>query len=229
MLFRVPDVMKSPLQDPKVLEMQANRPQELSLKEVQTVTEKFKVKIGEGGFGAVYYGTLPNGTTVAVKVRSLNSNQGTREFTTEVSLEIHSNLVSSMETAPLFWFLRLILEIMKILKLKRRRKKPYESRQLNKQIWRGQLLSHCFFLRPKIEILKYNFDQAYLFLNIYFRKLKCKIENKFLDYLDLSPFLYLLLLLLDLIKNLNLSNKQNWRDQHLLSKCLSSSGDLIVR
>lgn len=47
---------------------------------------------GEGGFGAVYHGTLRNGRTVAVKVRSLNTNQGTREFTTEVSLSVRSDL-----------------------------------------------------------------------------------------------------------------------------------------
>ncbi|CAM6100849.1 unnamed protein product [Calypogeia fissa] len=89
-------VMKSPLQDPKDIEMQSSSPVKLSLKEVQTVTEKFKSKIGEGGFGAVYYGTLPNGTAVAVKVRSLNSNQGTREFTAELELLRtikHENLV----------------------------------------------------------------------------------------------------------------------------------------
>jgi RIO-like serine/threonine protein kinase len=78
--------MKSPLQELKQLEMQYTGPRELSLKEVQQVTGKFKQKIGEGGFGAVYYGVLSNGTAVAVKVGSLNRLQGTKEFTTEARI-----------------------------------------------------------------------------------------------------------------------------------------------
>jgi len=39
-----------------------------SLKSIQTATGNFKTLIGEGGFGAVYRGTLPHGQEVAVKV-----------------------------------------------------------------------------------------------------------------------------------------------------------------
>lgn len=42
--------------------------------------------IGEGGFGAVYRGTLPHGQEVAVKVCSATSTQGTREFDNEVRI-----------------------------------------------------------------------------------------------------------------------------------------------
>jgi serine/threonine protein kinase len=58
--------------------------QQLSLKSIQTATGNFKRLIGEGGFGAVYRGTLPHGQEVAVKVRSSSSTQGTREFNNEV-------------------------------------------------------------------------------------------------------------------------------------------------
>lgn len=58
--------------------------QQLSLKSIQTATGNFKTLIGEGGFGAVYRGTLAHGQEVAVKVRSSSSTQGTREFNNEV-------------------------------------------------------------------------------------------------------------------------------------------------
>ncbi|KAG2637794.1 hypothetical protein PVAP13_2NG544200 [Panicum virgatum] len=70
--------------------------QQLSLKSIQTATGNFKTLIGEGGFGAVYRGTLPHGQEVAVKVRSSSSIQGTREFNSELGLLSavwHENLV----------------------------------------------------------------------------------------------------------------------------------------
>ncbi|GAB4830982.1 hypothetical protein Ancab_040218 [Ancistrocladus abbreviatus] len=53
-------------------------------------------KIGEGGFGAVYKGTLPDGQEVAVKRLSANSCQGAEQFKNEVELLAklqHKNLV----------------------------------------------------------------------------------------------------------------------------------------
>ncbi|KAF8664513.1 hypothetical protein HU200_054691 [Digitaria exilis] len=70
--------------------------QQLSLKSIQTATGNFKKMIGEGGFGAVYRGTLAHGQEVAVKVRSSSSTQGTREFNNEIRLLSavwHENLV----------------------------------------------------------------------------------------------------------------------------------------
>ncbi|XP_019084882.1 PREDICTED: receptor-like serine/threonine-protein kinase SD1-8 [Camelina sativa] len=65
---------------------------------VVTATQNFSSsnKLGEGGYGLVYKGRLPNGTLIAVKRLSETSNQGTNEFKTEVSLIAklqHINLV----------------------------------------------------------------------------------------------------------------------------------------
>ncbi|XP_026421307.1 cysteine-rich receptor-like protein kinase 7 [Papaver somniferum] len=53
-------------------------------------------KLGKGGFGYVYKGTLSNGQEIAVKRLSINSEQGKKEFRTEVGLLVklqHRNLV----------------------------------------------------------------------------------------------------------------------------------------
>ncbi|XP_074267401.1 cysteine-rich receptor-like protein kinase 8 [Silene latifolia] len=53
-------------------------------------------KLGEGGFGGVYKGTLSNGKLIAVKRLSANSRQGIQEFKTEVLVVAklqHRNLV----------------------------------------------------------------------------------------------------------------------------------------
>ncbi|ESW15156.1 hypothetical protein PHAVU_007G049100 [Phaseolus vulgaris] len=53
-------------------------------------------KLGQGGFGAVYRGKLPNGEIIAVKRLSRNSGQGDTEFKNEVVLVVklqHRNLV----------------------------------------------------------------------------------------------------------------------------------------
>ncbi|XP_057442360.1 cysteine-rich receptor-like protein kinase 44 isoform X1 [Lotus japonicus] len=53
-------------------------------------------KLGEGGFGAVYWGKLSNGQVIAVKRLSINSGQGDTEFKNEVLLVAklqHRNLV----------------------------------------------------------------------------------------------------------------------------------------
>ncbi|KAK3188240.1 hypothetical protein Dsin_027801 [Dipteronia sinensis] len=65
---------------------------------IRTATENFSEakKLGQGGFGPVYKGTLPNGQQVAVKRLSMNSRQGEVEFKNEVTLLAklqHRNLV----------------------------------------------------------------------------------------------------------------------------------------
>ncbi|CAL2251429.1 unnamed protein product [Prunus armeniaca] len=66
---------------------------------IETATSKFSDnnKLGEGGFGVVFKGTLANGHEIAVKRLSKSSKQGVQEFKNEVALVAklqHRNLVS---------------------------------------------------------------------------------------------------------------------------------------
>ncbi|XP_052109333.1 uncharacterized protein LOC107462330 [Arachis duranensis] len=68
------------------------------LSSIVSATDNFSInnKLGEGGFGPVYKGTLENGEEIAVKRLSRGSKQGVKEFKTEVALIAklqHRNLV----------------------------------------------------------------------------------------------------------------------------------------
>ncbi|KAK9714891.1 hypothetical protein RND81_06G128300 [Saponaria officinalis] len=67
-------------------------------KRIKAATSNFSIqnKLGQGGFGEVYKGKLPNGEVIAVKRLSKNSYQGISEFKNEVLLVAklqHRNLV----------------------------------------------------------------------------------------------------------------------------------------
>jgi serine/threonine protein kinase len=59
-----------------------------SYRELKAATSGFSdaQKLGQGGFGSVYKGVLPDGTEVAVKRLDVSSLQGEREFQNEVSV-----------------------------------------------------------------------------------------------------------------------------------------------
>ncbi|XP_022886348.1 G-type lectin S-receptor-like serine/threonine-protein kinase B120 [Olea europaea var. sylvestris] len=70
-----------------------------SLQKLQIATNFFSEmnRLGQGGFGPVYKGLMPNGQEVAVKKLSFNSGQGLKEFKNEVKLLLriqHRNLVT---------------------------------------------------------------------------------------------------------------------------------------
>ncbi|PON49910.1 Mitogen-activated protein kinase kinase kinase [Parasponia andersonii] len=69
-----------------------------NLSTIATATVNFSSnnKLGDGGFGSVYMGTLPDGQVIAAKRLSLGSGQGMNEFKNEVILIAklqHRNLV----------------------------------------------------------------------------------------------------------------------------------------
>ena len=57
---------------------------QFSSSDIAIITDNFKRQIGRGGFGVVYHGNLKDGTEVAVKVLSVSSAQGEKQFITEV-------------------------------------------------------------------------------------------------------------------------------------------------
>jgi hypothetical protein len=59
-----------------------------TLKQIKSSTKDFDLanKIGEGGFGSVYKGVLPDGSVIAVKQLSSKSKQGNREFVNEIGM-----------------------------------------------------------------------------------------------------------------------------------------------
>ncbi|KAL6553320.1 hypothetical protein OROGR_007162 [Orobanche gracilis] len=74
------------------------RPYTFSYSELKTATDDFNPanKLGEGGFGPVYKGTLEDGRVVAVKQLSVASHQGKSQFMAEIatiSAVQHRNLV----------------------------------------------------------------------------------------------------------------------------------------
>ncbi|XP_052177926.1 probable LRR receptor-like serine/threonine-protein kinase At1g56140 isoform X2 [Diospyros lotus] len=83
--------------DEEFLGMDA-RPYTFSYAELRAATEDFHTenKLGEGGFGPVYKGTLNDGRVVAVKQLSVASHQGKSQFVAEIatiSAVQHRNLV----------------------------------------------------------------------------------------------------------------------------------------
>lgn len=52
--------------------------------DLEVATKNFENRIGSGGFGIVYYGKLPDGREIAVKVPTNDSYQGKKQFTNEV-------------------------------------------------------------------------------------------------------------------------------------------------
>uniref|UniRef100_A0ACD5Y2L6 Uncharacterized protein n=1 Tax=Avena sativa TaxID=4498 RepID=A0ACD5Y2L6_AVESA len=82
-------------QDLRALDLQIGS---FTLRQIKAATRNFDPanKIGEGGFGSVYKGSLSNGTIIAVKQLSSKSRQGNREFVNEIGMISalqHPNLV----------------------------------------------------------------------------------------------------------------------------------------
>ncbi|CAF1730199.1 unnamed protein product [Brassica napus] len=83
--------------DEELLNMDV-KPYTFTYSELKSATQDFDPanKLGEGGFGSIYKGTLNDGREIAVKVLSVGSRQGKGQFVAEIiaiSAVMHRNLV----------------------------------------------------------------------------------------------------------------------------------------
>ncbi|KAL7164224.1 hypothetical protein ACSBR2_040188 [Camellia fascicularis] len=76
---------KDSSEEDNFLENLSGMPIRFSYKDLQTATNNFSIKLGQGGFGSVYQGVLPDGTRLAVK-KLEGIGQGKKEFRAEVSI-----------------------------------------------------------------------------------------------------------------------------------------------
>jgi len=75
---------------------QSLTPKRYSHSDLKKITRGFKEKLGEGGYGTVFKGTLPDGHMVAVKILKGSKGNG-EEFLNEVTSigrTSHVNIVS---------------------------------------------------------------------------------------------------------------------------------------
>ncbi|KAL7166094.1 hypothetical protein ACSBR2_036883 [Camellia fascicularis] len=82
---KLPESPKDNSEEDTFLESLSGMPIRFSYNFLQTATNNFSVKLGQGGFGSVYQGALPDGTHLAVK-KLEGIGQGKKEFRAEVSI-----------------------------------------------------------------------------------------------------------------------------------------------
>ncbi|BAT82329.1 hypothetical protein LR48_Vigan909s000100 [Vigna angularis] len=81
----LPESPEENSEDDDFLEGLTGMPIRYSYNDLKTATSNFSVKLGEGGFGSVYKGVVPDGTQLAVK-KLEGIGQGKKEFRVEVSI-----------------------------------------------------------------------------------------------------------------------------------------------
>ncbi|KAF8080098.1 hypothetical protein N665_0976s0020 [Sinapis alba] len=79
------DELEQSSEEDNFLENLSGMPIRFAFKDLQLATNNFSVKLGQGGFGSVYEGSLPDGSRLAVK-KLEGIGQGKKEFRAEVSI-----------------------------------------------------------------------------------------------------------------------------------------------
>lgn len=72
-------------EDDGFLQTISGAPMRFTYRELEDATNNFSNKLGQGGFGSVYLGTLPDGSRIAVK-KLEGIGQGKKEFRSEVTI-----------------------------------------------------------------------------------------------------------------------------------------------
>ncbi|KAL6536207.1 G-type lectin S-receptor-like serine/threonine-protein kinase SD2-5 [Orobanche gracilis] len=80
-----PGSLKDSSDEDNFLEGLSGMPIRFNYNELEDATSSFTVKLGQGGFGSVYQGSLPDGARLAVK-KLEGIGQGKKEFRAEVSI-----------------------------------------------------------------------------------------------------------------------------------------------
>ncbi|KAL2636107.1 hypothetical protein R1flu_007586 [Riccia fluitans] len=82
----------------------AKQAQPFTENQVKVATNNYEKQIGIGAFGPVDHGRLRDGTEEAVKINSIDSDQGMKEFLTEVSiLSKRVTRISSLYSVTVTW------------------------------------------------------------------------------------------------------------------------------
>ncbi|KAK9923127.1 hypothetical protein M0R45_031560 [Rubus argutus] len=82
---RLLDYSQEILEEDKFLDSLSGMPIRFTYSDLSTATKNFSTKIGQGGFGSVYLGVLPDGVQLAVK-KLEGQFQGKKEFRAEVTI-----------------------------------------------------------------------------------------------------------------------------------------------
>ncbi|KAE8705098.1 G-type lectin S-receptor-like serine/threonine-protein kinase [Hibiscus syriacus] len=82
---RFPESAEEKLEDDNLLECFPGMPVRYTYRELCKATKNFSKRVGQGGFGSVYQGEMPDGTQLAVK-KLESIGQGKKEFRVEVRI-----------------------------------------------------------------------------------------------------------------------------------------------
>ncbi|PKA61729.1 putative receptor-like protein kinase [Apostasia shenzhenica] len=144
-----------------------SKPTRYTYAAIKKITKRFKHKLGQGGFGSVYKGELPNGIPVAVKMLTLSHGNG-GDFINEVATIgriHHANVVRLLGFCLEGNNYALVYEYMPNVSLEKFIFSA-DSRKMNKLLNKTKLLDIAIGIAQGIEYLHQGCDQRILHFDI---------------------------------------------------------------